>query len=441
MNERGASGQAVAVAVATSGGRDSTALLHATARAARGTGLQVVALHVHHGLNPAADEWLAHLEVQCRRWSRAGLPVALRATRLKGAPAAGESIEAWARRERYRALSSMAREAGAGVILLAHHRRDQAETVLLQALRGAGPAGLSAMPREALRDGIHWCRPWLHHPGEAIAAYVKRHRLSHVEDDSNLDRRFDRNRLRHDVWPVLVAAFPRAESAFLHLAEQAQWARQLIDEVAQSDMAAALAPADGSLDAGVLLALTPARRAAALRRWLGQCGVTHGLDGIAGRVAPEMCGVSAAQWPVDAVREVRLYRGHLALVERHAMAAGGGMPREEPVPATAGRHVLPAWGGVLEIVPVSQGGVSKGLLEAACLRARRPGDCFQFAPRSAARPLKKQYQASAVPAWERVGPIVAAGDRIVFVPGLGIDARAWADPDQPQFGIHWLPDH
>lgn len=440
MSECGASGQAMVIAVATSGGRDSTALLHATARAARGTGLQVVALHVHHGLNPAADEWLAHLEGQCRRWSRAGLPVALRATRLQGAPAAGESIEAWARRERYRALSSMAREARAGIILLAHHRRDQAETVLLQALRGAGPAGLSAMPRATIRDGIHWCRPWLQHPAEAIAAYVKRHRLSHVEDDSNLDRRFDRNRLRHDVWPALLAGFPRAESAFLHLAEQAQWARQLIDEVAQSDVAAALATADGGLDAGVLLALTPARRVAALRHWLAESGVTHGLDGIAGRVAREMNGVSAAQWPVDAVREARLYRGRLTLVERHAVAAGAGMPREEPVPVTAGRHELPAWGGVLEITPVSRGGVSLGLLEAACLRARRPGDRFQFAPRSAARSLKKQYQDRAVAAWERSGPIVAAGERIVFVPGLGIDARAWATPDEPQFGIHWLPD-
>ena len=95
------------VAVATSGGRDSTALLHVTARAMAALGGEVHALHVHHGLNPAADEWQAALTRQCRRWARAGLPIQLHRTRLATAPAAGDSIEAWARRERYVALGRM----------------------------------------------------------------------------------------------------------------------------------------------------------------------------------------------------------------------------------------------------------------------------------------------------------------------------------------------
>jgi len=428
------------VAVAASGGRDSTALLHATTHAARASGLQVVALHVHHGLNPAADEWLAHLQRQCDRWARGGLPVTLRATRLQGGPAAGESVEAWARRERYRALAAMAREAGAGMVLLAHHRRDQAETVFLQALRGAGPAGLSAMPREAFRDGLHWCRPWLEQSAEAIAAYVKRHRLSHIEDDSNLDRRFDRNRLRHDVWPVLLAAFAHAESALLHVAGQAQWAQQLIDEVARADLAASLMPAGEALDVEALRALTPARRIGALRLWLAERKITRGLDRLAQRVADELDGPSAARWPADTTRELRLYRGQLLLVSLAAMPQGDAAFGEVPAPIGPGRHAMPAWGGSLELTATTQGGVSPGLLATATLRARRPADQFQFSARSAARSLKKQFQDRAVPAWQRSGPIIASGEVIVFVPGLGVDARATAKAGEPQLAIRWLPD-
>jgi tRNA(Ile)-lysidine synthase len=442
MTEGGTPGDPLVVAVAVSGGRDSTALLHATAQAARATGLQVVALHVHHGLNPAADDWLAHLRRQCDRWAHGGLPVTLRATRLEGSPAAGESIEAWARRERYRALAAMAHDAGTNVVLLAHHRRDQAETVLLQALRGAGPAGLSAMPREAFRDGLHWCRPWLEQPAAAIAAYVKRHRLSHIDDDSNLDRRFDRNRLRHGVWPVLLAAFPQAESSFLHAAEQAQWAQRLIDEVAEADLRACLVSADAqqALDAAALQALTPARRIGALRRWLAGEGVTHGLDRLAQRVADELPGLSAARWPIDTTCELRLYRRRLGVVPVAATPTSEMPLGEVPSPAGVGRHVLPAWGGVLELARAVQGGVSPSLLATACLRTRRPGDQFQFSARSAARSLKKQYQDRAVPAWQRGGPIIAAGELIVFVPGLGVDARAMAKAGEPQLAIRWLPD-
>jgi len=156
------------IAVAYSAGRDSTALLHATACAARELGVEVVALHVHHGLMKEADAWLRFAGQQVERWREAGLPVNLVSTRLGGKPSKGDSVEAWARRERRVALAHMAQAAGASAVLLAHHRRDQAETVLLQALRGAGPAGLAAMPRAVERDGLWWLRPWLDQPREAI---------------------------------------------------------------------------------------------------------------------------------------------------------------------------------------------------------------------------------------------------------------------------------
>jgi tRNA(Ile)-lysidine synthase len=202
------------VAVAFSGGRDSTALLYATACAAREQGgLEVVALHVHHGLSAHADAWLSHAQQQCDVWATQGLPVRLISRHVQLALKVGDSVEASARHARYAALADMAREADAEMILLAHHRRDQAETFLLQALRGAGISGLASMPADIDRDGLRWVRPWLTYPREAIEAYVAHHGLLHIEDDSNTNTRFARNRLRLDVWPALLQAFPHAEAS------------------------------------------------------------------------------------------------------------------------------------------------------------------------------------------------------------------------------------
>lgn len=433
------------VAVAVSGGRDSTALLHATARAAGPAGLQVVALHVHHGLSPSADDWLRHLQRQCARWARGGLPLRLVWQRLSGSPARGESVESWARRERYRALAEMARGVGADLVLLAHHRRDQAETFVLQALRGAGPAGLAAMPRQARRDGIAWCRPWLDQPPQAIEAYIARHRLSHIEDESNQDRRFDRNRLRLDVWPALRAAFPQAEATLVQAARQAQWADALVDEVAAADLQQCTV--DGARDTLVLrpwLSLTPARRRAALRAWLMQ-GLDGGVpDSLLGRLMAELPNGTVGRWPVDPRREVRLYRGRLSL----ARSAAGARPSEHGASAgtTAvvgldrpGRIDLPGWGGCLMLEAVGKGGIALSSLARARLRDRAPGDRFQFAPRSAPRSLKKQFQARSVPTWQRQGPVIALDGQVLFVPGLGVDARARALDGEPQLLPRWCP--
>jgi tRNA(Ile)-lysidine synthase len=424
------------VAVAASGGRDSTALLHATARAARAGGLRVAALHVHHGLNPAADEWQRHVQQQCARWARAGLPVDCVCTRLTGAPGRGESIEAWARRGRYLALADMASQVGASLVLLAHHRRDQAETVLLQALRGGGAAGLAAMPSETERHGLCWARPWLDQPAEALAAYVVRHRLSHIEDDSNDDPRFDRNRLRHTVWPALLSAFPHAEAALAGAARQAQLAAELIDEVAQSDLAS-LAQQDGALNAAAWGQLTVARRCAALRAWLRPQASGGVRERLVDRLVAEVPNAGTARWPLAAGKELRLYRGRLS-VESVSKAPAAHCPGAARLDQP-GWIDLPAWHGRLELTLVEQGGIALATLARAELRARAAGDDFQFAPRSTARSLKKQYQARAVPAWQRQGPIVAVGAQPLFVPGLGVDARAWAPPGETQLSLRWWP--
>ncbi len=431
------------VAVAFSGGRDSLALLHATVNAARPLGLQVVAIHVHHGLLPEADAWLAHARRLVARWRRAGAALSLRWARLDGQPAPGDSVEAWARAGRHAALDRLAREAGAGLLLLGQHRRDQAETVLLQALRGGGPAGLAAMPPSVDRDGLIWARPWLDWPREAVDAYVRQHRLRPLEDPSNADLRLARNRLRARVWPALCAAFDGAEAALATAARRAHQADAALAELAAIDLAG-LIDAGGRLDAVRWQLLSAARRANALRAWWSQVSGRSAPDSLVQRLLAELpsgaCG--ALRWPADAGLELVLYRGALSMAVARSASLAWPVPPVLPPFAVdlsrPGRIAVAGWGGCFE---VSEGpGLASADLRLAELRPRCGGERFQRAPRTPPRSLKKQYQAMAVPAGERCGPLVWSGDRLLYVPGLGIDARALATPGLPQRGLCWRPD-
>ncbi|WP_341891145.1 tRNA lysidine(34) synthetase TilS [Variovorax sp. YR752] len=421
------------IAVAWSGGRDSTALLHATLVAALPLGVEVIALHVHHGLSAHADAWADFCERQTARWSRRW-PIRLCVARLEGRPERGESVEGWARKERYRALRRLAMEEGADTVLLAHHRLDQAETVLIQALRGGGVAGLAGMPRQAERDGIRWLRPWLEHDPNAIAAYVRAHRLKHIEDDSNADPRFARNRLRLQVWPAIVQAFPQAATT---LADTAAWAQQAcacLDEFAAEDLSR-------MTDRHELLiapwaAASEARRANALRHWLRARTGVPAPSSLVVRLMAELGRSGQGTWEGEGGR-LRAYRGRLRWIAR---APGAPMPPlREAIFAVrrAGRHVLPGWGGALLVERVREGGVPLAWLAALELRERSGGEQFQAGFGRPPRSLKKQFQAQAVPAWERDGPLVYSGGHLVFVPGLGLDARVIGLPGQPLVQLSW----
>ncbi len=425
------------VAVACSGGRDSVALLHATLRAGRALGTSVVALHVHHGLMADADRWASEVEALCERWN-AGFAC----ERLHGSPAPGESVEAWARRERYAALARMACAAGAGIVLLGHHLHDQAETVLLQALRGAGPAGLAAMPRVAERDGLTWARPWIARTGAEIDAYVTPLALAVADDPSNADPRFARSRLRQGVMPALRRAFPEADAALAAVARRAAEARAVLDEVADDDLRR-LGVGD-ALPLAAWRALSIARRTNMLRAWLGRV-----LDGpvpqtLVERLLCETLDDATRRWPVDGGQVLRSWRGTLAVVAPARASVTPTNPRARADGALSllrcDRYALAAWDGTLEVFATGQGGVAPHRLAQVEARVRAGGEQFLMRPGGTARSLKKQYQAAGVPAEGREGPLLfdAAG-ALLFVPGLGVDARAWALPGAPQWGIRWHP--
>jgi tRNA(Ile)-lysidine synthase len=327
----------------------------------------------------------------------------------------------------------MAQEQGASIVLHAHHRRDQAETVLLQAMRGAGAAGLAAMPRVYRESGLAWCRPWLEQPREAIESYLRRHRLRSVDDPSNLDVRFARSRLRRLVWPTLVSAFPEAETALATVARRAQQALQLQESMAMIDRARLR---DGDqLRVAPLLELDEARRINVLRAWLGE-RLGHAAPGsLLERLGSELPQAAKARWPVSASSELRLHRGRLSIgVGTAALAPAGDQAIDLSRP---GVHPVSGWQGALVVRRVARGGVDAGLLCEAVLRSRHGGEQFQSHARGLPRSLKKQYQAAAVAAWDRTGPLVWNGSTLLFVPGLGIDARCRISG--PGLSLRWVP--
>ena len=249
--------------IAFSGGLDSTVLLHLLASTEQLPRLN--ALHVHHGLQAAADAWPSHCQSICDR-----LGVPLRVMRVQVQP--GASLERAAREARYQAFAEVL---GAGEVLLTgQHRDDQAETLLFRLLRGAGVRGLAAMPLHRDLAGGHLVRPLLDVSRAELQAYAHEHQLTWIEDPSNADPRFARNYLRHRVFPLLTERWPQAVSSFARTAEQLSEAQGLLDELAQMDLHAADQPSSfpwlplPSLALAPLRELSDARQRNALRHWL-----------------------------------------------------------------------------------------------------------------------------------------------------------------------------
>jgi tRNA(Ile)-lysidine synthase len=246
-------------AVALSGGADSTALLVACATR---WPEQVHAVHVHHGLQAAADGFESHCVALCARMN-----VPLVVQRVNAAPAAGQSPEDAARQARYRALAEALQQHWGGQIqhmALAQHADDQVETLLLALSRGAGLPGLSAMPAVLERHGVTFHRPWLEVPGHALREALNAAGEAWVEDPTNTDTRYTRNRIRAELLPVIEQAFPSFRQTFARSAAHAAQAQTLLQEMAQQDLLQVGNPP--AIKA--LQQLSDARQSNVLRYWL-----------------------------------------------------------------------------------------------------------------------------------------------------------------------------
>ena len=405
--------------VGYSGGLDSTVLLHALAHQGFP---RVQVVHVHHGLQTQADDWVRHAEQFC---ASLDLPLSIEHVTVRGE---GQGIEAAAREARYTAF---ARHMHPGDLLaLAHHQDDQAETVLLNLLRGSGPAGLAAMrPVSAFATGHVW-RPLLNVPRADLLAYAQSHQLSWIEDPHNHDPAFARSALRAQLMPLLRARWPAATRLIARAAELQAESAELQQELALSDLAQVDAHAQ-SLSIPAVLALSPSRRRNLLRAWVGMCGLPMPYLDTLVRVDAEVMGARVDAdpllcWPGG---EFRRYRDRLFVMPRLAPVAGEfrvalTAPAEIFLPPACGRLV--ATGAWPQSVALS-------------LRLVHEGDRFRPPGSARARSLKTLFQSRSIPTWVRPRAPVLEGSRgLLWIGGLGWSADrpetlagvelAWRDP-------------
>jgi len=417
------------IAVGLSGGIDSVVLLHVLLRRLRIAPARISAIHVNHQISPHAARWAAFCRRLCREF---GVKLSV----AKVDVPRGNSTEAAARAARYAVFA----ESGADVLLLAHNRDDQAETVLLQLLRGAGPRGLSAMA--VLKPGTSRMpavlRPLLETSRAAIETYAARHDLQWVEDESNQDRTYLRNFLRHDVLPLLESKLPGVRGTLARAARHQAECSELLDVLAADDLGAENRAR--RLPLALLKGLTPSRARSALRYFLRSNEVAmpeaERLDELL-RQATTARGDARVCVDLGDV-ELRRFQGALYIVRPLP-------PLEKSFEMTwngRGTLLLPQLGGSLRLLRRKGEGIAAALRPAALqVRIRRGGEVLRPALTGRQRTVRKLLQEAALPPWlrERL-PFLYVDGELAAVPGLGVDAKFQAGEGKPGLLPVWIPD-
>lgn len=288
-----------AYCLAYSGGLDSHVLLHVLNRLRDELTVPIQAIHINHGLQKQADEWQQHCATVCE-----ALQVEFRALKPQLDIQTGDSVEAKARKARYAALATVVPKGG--MLLTAQHQDDQAETLLLQLLRGAGVEGLAAMPIcKPWQQGWH-VRPLLHVPQADLQAYAKQHALRWIEDPSNQQQQYDRNYLRHSVMPLLRGRWPGAGSTLARSAGHIAAVLPLVKSQTGRDLLFCVNEHD-RLQVEALRHLTSERRYAVLRQWIRQSGYQVPNQARLQTLDGQMLQVSADSQPSITWGSVALY--------------------------------------------------------------------------------------------------------------------------------------
>ena len=411
------------IAIAFSGGVDSTALAHALVKAHRRfAGLRL--LHVDHGLQAASGQWSRHCAQVAKAWS---VPFVVLQADIKRAR--GDSPEAAARAARY-ALLARALEPGE-VLVTAQHRDDQVETLLLQLFRGAGVAGLAAMPPLARFGPGQLARPLLDISRAQLLAYAQVNNLHWVEDPTNEQIAFGRNFLRHRVMPAIRERWPGADQAIARSAAHMADALQVLETQAGRDLAAT---ADGAgLNIAALRALPAARRRNVLRAFV----VRSGLEPPQANWLREILGPMLAA-SVDAQPAIKLDGGILrrraGRLELEVISEERSQERGESVSKSWNwknqrELILNAAGDSLALLADPAGPIDLDKLPAALtLAPRRGGEKLRPGPRARTQSLKTLLQAAKIPVDLRARlPLLFIGDRLIAVGDRWIDASVAAD--------------
>ncbi|TFW10584.1 tRNA lysidine(34) synthetase TilS [Oxalobacteraceae bacterium OM1] len=395
------------------------------------------AFHVHHGLSPNAGHWLAH----CTD-AASSLGVVFDARRIQVDDVAAHGVEQAARHARYAALGEMCRVHGVPLLLTGHHQDDQAETVLLQLLRGSGIAGLGGMEAanaapDLLGDtGTQIGRPLLSATRAELEEAAVVFSIAHVDDESNADTRYARNALRHAVMPALRAHFPGFEARLARAAGHAQAGQRLLDALAAEDLARCATKS--SLDVAKVAALDADRRNNLLRHWFA----IHGIR-MPSAAWLEQCWRQVSVARDDArVRvthadcEVHRYRNQVHLSKRWNDDS------VEPMRFTwNGESRVPCkdFDGAILFNEAEEGIDPEWLRQQPLLlQQRQGGERLKPGAGRPTRPLKLHYQALGIPEWERPRlPLLHAGKSLLFAAGIGMHWQPEVPRSSPGIVIAW----
>jgi tRNA(Ile)-lysidine synthase len=374
------------IAVGLSGGVDSVVLLHQLKERPKA---RVRAVHVHHGLSPNADAWARFCAKLCKRLD---VPLAIRKVKVVRR---GKGLEAAAREARYEAF----RKEKAGVIALAHNLDDQAETVLMNLLRGAGARGASGMPEHGRLGGKTLWRPLLGVPRSEIEAYARKHNLAWIEDESNADESLTRNFIRRSIGPLLEKRFPQWKQSLGRAARH--FSKR---EIGREDL---------------------------LRKYLQSRGLKAPSEAKLVEMLKQLSSGGARTKLEHDGATLRVYRGALlpdsATPAEFSSREWNGEPRLK----------LPALGGELRFRKARGKGIALEH-QPLSVRLRSGGERLQPDPGRPRRTLKNLFQEAGVPPWERERlPLLFSGDDLVWVPGVGIDARFQAPPGAQGLVPEW----
>ncbi len=430
------------IAVAYSAGLDSSVLLHLCAHSRQV--VPALALHVHHGLSTHADSWVEHGRAQA-----AELVIPFEVAHIELGRINAEGLEAAARKQRYAALGEMCARHQIDILLTAHHQDDQAETLLLQLLRGAGVAGLCGMQSCHRAPGLLGssvlllARPLLDLTRAELVQYAGQHQIRHVEDESNADMRYTRNALRHQIMPLLAQHFPGFQARFARTAQHAQSALQLLEQLAQQDYARCLCVGPvANLDVLQLQSLSGERIDNVLRYWIAAHQVQMPSSARLAEMRKQLLHArdDARVCVKHGNVEVHRYRQQLSIAAC-----------VQSIPAVQSFHWqgeaslnFPAYGGVLHVLPAAEGqtGLNRDWLLAQSLelRPRQGGERMKLAANRPNRDMKSHYQSHGIPYWQRERlPFVFAGGELIFAAGIGLNGSVLvADPERVT--LSWQAD-
>lgn len=414
--------------LAFSGGLDSRVLLQLLAEQQQSLGIVLHAMHVHHGLSLNADDWALFCEKTC-----AGLKIPLKVIRANLILDAGIGVEAAARQARYQALFT----SNADYIVLAHHQDDQAETLLLQLLRGSGVKGLAAMAM--LDEERRLLRPLLDVSRDEMLQFANSRHLAWIEDESNLDVRYDRNYLRHELMPVVEARFKGAKKVLARTAGHMAESAELLDELAQIDAACTgltVKEIRQRLPLDCLQRLNLPRARNLLRWWLS----LNQLDMPTAARLEEMLNqlLSARADAVISARinpdmQLRRYQNEVYIESRQNNAP-----------------IAMLWSGQSELVLpdgsrlIFESSLGQGLaferlgIDKLRVASREGGERFKPDANRPTRTLKHLLQEANIPPWERQRiPLIYLQDELAVVPGIGVAANMQAQPHETGLVIEW----